>query len=82
MEKLYEQPLASLRAFLDHIGTLEERHRAGQVHARTPPELLEVDRPLEEAIERALPASHRALEAAGKNSLFYSLPVAFDPGES
>src|SRR5689334_1780751 len=82
MDKLYEKPLEEVRAFLDHITTLEERYRAGQIHARAPGALLEIDRPLEEAIEKTLPASHRALEAAGKNSLFYSLPVAFDPSES
>ena len=39
------------------------------------------ERTLEELIEELLPASHAALEAASR-SLFFSLPVAFDPAES
>ena len=46
-----------------------------------PDALHEGDGPLDELIQRHLPASHAALEAASK-SLFYSLPVAFDPGHS
>jgi 4-aminobutyrate aminotransferase-like enzyme len=46
--------------------------------ARTPEDLKELDRPLEESIARCFPQSHALLEAA-RNSLFYSLPVAFDP---
>src|SRR6266511_3608235 len=46
--------------------------------ARTPEALKEFDRPLEESIARCFPQSHALLEAA-RNSLFYSLPVAFDP---
>ena len=38
-------------------------------------------RTLEELIEQHLPASHAKFEAASR-SLFFSLPVAFDPAES
>lgn len=47
--------------------------------ARTPDILKDFDRPLEDCIAACLPESHALLEAAAKNSLFYSLPVAFDP---
>ncbi|HZR22863.1 MAG TPA: aminotransferase class III-fold pyridoxal phosphate-dependent enzyme [Vicinamibacterales bacterium] len=57
------------------------RYRAGGVHAHVPPELCDPERPLEELIERYMPASHAALQAA-ERSLFCSLPVAFDPAES
>ena len=46
--------------------------------ARTPEALKDFDRPLEECIATCFPQSHALLEAA-KNSLFYSLPIAFDP---
>jgi len=39
------------------------------------------ERPLEELVERHLPASHAALQAAAR-SLFYSLPLAFDPSQA
>ncbi len=46
--------------------------------ARTPEALKDFDRPLEECVAACLPQSHELLEAA-RSSLFYSLPVAFDP---
>ena len=46
--------------------------------ARTPEALKDFDRPLEECIARCFPQSHALLDAA-RNSLFYSLPIAFDP---
>src|SRR5205807_1524458 len=39
------------------------------------------EQPLEILVAQLFPLSHRALDAAS-NGLFYSLPVAFDPGES
>jgi len=50
------------------------------IHARTPEALKDFDRPLEECIAACFPRSHELLEAA-RNSLFYSLPVAFDPAQ-
>jgi 4-aminobutyrate aminotransferase/(S)-3-amino-2-methylpropionate transaminase len=46
--------------------------------ARTPDVLKDFDRPLEECIASCFPQSHALLEAA-QHSLFYSLPIAFDP---
>ncbi len=46
--------------------------------ARTPEALKDFDRPIEDCISTCFPRSHALLEAA-RNSLFYSLPVAFDP---
>jgi len=48
------------------------------MHARTPDALKEFDRPLEDCVRACFPHSHALLEAA-RNSLFFSLPVAFDP---
>lgn len=59
----------------------QARYRAGEIHVHVPPELCEPGRSLEQQVERYLPASHAALQSASR-SLFYSLPVAFDPGES
>jgi 4-aminobutyrate aminotransferase-like enzyme len=46
-----------------------------------PPALHESERAIEELIAQHLPASQAALDAASR-SLFFSLPVAFDPAES
>jgi len=48
------------------------------IHARTPEALKDLDRPLEDCIAACFPRSHELL-AAARHSLFYSLPVAFDP---
>jgi L-lysine 6-transaminase len=60
---------------------LHARYRAGGIHARPPEGLKEVNRPIDDLIALHLPVSHAALEAS-RNALFYSLPVAFDPGEA
>ena len=67
-------------AYLARVKRLDGRYRAGEIHARTPGPLKDLDRPLDEAIAACLPASH-ALLGAARGSLFYSLPVAFDPAE-
>ena len=75
---------AALLAARDHVARirdLDERYRAGQIQARVPSALAETDRRLDDLLEESLPASHAALEAASR-SLFFSLPVAFDPAES
>lgn len=46
--------------------------------ARTPEALKDFDRPLDDCIPSCFPQSHALFEQA-RNSLFYSLPVAFDP---
>ena len=53
---------------------------ATTIRARTPDALKDFDRPLEECIAMCFPQSHALLEAASQ-SLFYSLPVAFDPAQ-
>lgn len=68
-------------AFLDRVTRLNARYRAGEIRAHVPDALRDGEELLESLVARLFPASHRALEAAS-NSLFYSLPVAFDPGES
>jgi 4-aminobutyrate aminotransferase-like enzyme len=63
------------------VAQLNARYRAGEVHAYVPDALRDSEQTLEELVQQHLPASHRALEAASR-SLFFSLPVAFDPAES
>jgi 4-aminobutyrate aminotransferase-like enzyme len=66
---------------LEQIAELNARYRAGEIHVSVPEALRDGEHPLEELVERHLPASHASLEAASK-SLFFSLPVAFNPEES
>ena len=66
---------------LERVAQLNARYRAGEMHAYVPEALRDSERSLEELVEQHLPASHAALEAASR-SLFFSLPVAFDPAES
>src|SRR5438093_6997587 len=66
---------------LDQVARLNARYRAGEVHAYVPEALRDSERPLEKLVEKHLPASHAALEAASR-ALFFSLPVAFNPAES
>jgi 4-aminobutyrate aminotransferase / (S)-3-amino-2-methylpropionate transaminase len=80
-EDRFASALSGVAEFLARVTRLNERHRAGEIHVRIPPGLEDFDRPLEEAVAACLRASHVLLEAASR-SLFYSLPIAFDPAES
>src|SRR5712691_8173695 len=66
---------------LEQVAQLNARYRAGEVHAYVPEALRDSECSLEKLVEQHLPASNAALEAASR-SLFFSLPVAFDPAES
>ena len=68
-------------AFLDRVTRLNAHYRAGEVRAHVPDGMRDGEQSLESLVARFFPLSHRALEAAS-SSLFYSLPVAFDPAES
>ena len=68
-------------AFLERVTQLNARYRAGEIRARVPDGLRDGEQSLETLVAQLFPASHRALESAS-SSLFYSLPVAFDPAES
>src|SRR5262245_12928195 len=73
--------LAPVRECLARARELDSQYRAGNIRVHVPAALHETDKPLEQLVEQLLPASHAALLAASR-SLFFSLPVAFDPGES
>jgi 4-aminobutyrate aminotransferase-like enzyme len=73
--------LARVAQSLKQVVQLNARYRDGKVRTHLPAALHESERPLEELIQTYLPASHAVLEAAS-NSLFLSLPVAFDPSQS
>src|SRR2546425_2789076 len=66
---------------LEQVAQLNARYRAGEVHAYVPEALWDSQRSLEKLVEQHLPASHAALESASR-SLFFSLPVVFNPAES
>jgi 4-aminobutyrate aminotransferase/(S)-3-amino-2-methylpropionate transaminase len=73
--------IAQVTAFLERVTQLNTQYRAGELRAYVPDALHDSERTLEELTEEVLPASHAALEQAAR-SLFFSLPVAFDPAES
>jgi 4-aminobutyrate aminotransferase-like enzyme len=73
--------LAHVDDFLKSVARLNARYRAGKMRACVPDALRDSEHTLEELVERHLPKSHAALTAASR-SLFFSLPVAFDPTES
>src|SRR2546429_1463637 len=73
--------VAQVAEFLEHVATLNARYRAGELRASVPEALSDSERALDRLLEEHLPASRAALEAASR-SLFFSLPVAFDPSES
>jgi 4-aminobutyrate aminotransferase-like enzyme len=68
-------------SWTEHVAALHAAYRAGDVHVHVPEQLHDSAEPLDELIQQHLPASHAALAAASR-SLFFSLPVAFDPAES
>jgi 4-aminobutyrate aminotransferase-like enzyme len=71
----------SLTRYLERTALLHQHYRAGLIHVRTPEGLKEANQPIDDLIEIHLPASHKAMQAS-RNALFFSLPVAFDPGEA
>ncbi len=71
---------SDVRDYLEHVEQMNARYRSGEVHVHVPVDL-RGDEPLDDLVRRCLPASNAALEAASR-SLFYSLPVAFDPAHS
>ena len=77
----FDAAISKAAKSLEYVAQLNARYRAGEVHAYVPEELRDGERALEELVEQHLAASHAALERAS-GSLFFSLPVAFDPAES
>jgi hypothetical protein len=76
----FESARADLDGYLKRVVRLNARYRAGEIHVRVPAALAH-DEPLDDLIRQCLPASSAALDAAS-HSLFFSLPVAFDPSWS
>jgi 4-aminobutyrate aminotransferase / (S)-3-amino-2-methylpropionate transaminase len=73
--------VSRVSAFVDRVAALAAAYRAGEVHVHLPTALQDGALTLDELVEHHFPASHAALAAASR-SLFFSLPVAFDPAES
>jgi len=67
--------------FLERTTRLNARYRAGEIHAHLPEAMVDTGTPIDQIVAHHFPASHAALSAASR-SLFFSLPVAFDPTES
>jgi 4-aminobutyrate aminotransferase-like enzyme len=78
METLAATPVSE---FLDRVARLNAQYRAGEIRAYPPPALADTERALDLLVQEHLPASRAAFEAASRG-LFFSLPVAFDPGQS
>ena len=79
--QLLDRTLAGVAEYLERVAELNRRYRAGDLRAHVPEELHTGEGALEVLVARHLPASHAALQAAAQ-SLFFSLPVAFDPAQS
>jgi 4-aminobutyrate aminotransferase-like enzyme len=73
--------VTEVEKYLDRVTALDNRYRSGEIHACVPEALRDSERTLEELVEQHLPASHAAFAAAAR-SLFFALPVAFDPAEA
>ena len=74
-------PTSTVEEFLERIGRLNARYRAGDMRVHVPEAFSDTEHSVEELVEQHLAASHAALKAASRG-LFFSLPVAFDPAES
>ena len=74
-------PVSRVSTFVERVSTLNDQYRRGQIHVHVPDGLHDAGRTLDELVEQFFPASHAALAAASR-SLFFSLPIAFDPAES
>src|SRR5262245_12709762 len=79
--KTFDIAVSSVTGFLERVTQLNARYRSDEMHVYVPEALHDSERTLDELVQQYLPASHAALESAS-HSLFFSLPVAFDPGES
>ncbi len=81
MPRMFDEEVSQVTNLLERVTHLNARYRAGELHTCVPEGLHDSERRLDELIEELLPASHAAFTNASR-SLFYSLPVAFDPAES
>jgi L-lysine 6-transaminase len=79
--KASDPALSHIEEFLERAVQLNADYRAGRIHAYVPDALHDSERSLEALAALHLPASQAAFEAASR-SLFFSLPVAFDPAHS
>jgi 4-aminobutyrate aminotransferase-like enzyme len=77
----FDAVLQHVDGSLKRVAQLNARYRAGEMRAYVPAALQDSERSLEDLLDEYLPASRTALKAASR-SLFFSLPVAFDPAES
>src|SRR5215510_985301 len=77
----FDAAVAAVAQVLERVAKLNRRYRTGEMRAYVPEALHDSERSLEELVEKHLPASHAAFQAASR-SLFFSLPVAFNPAES
>ena len=76
---MFEGQVAQLTTFLEHVVRLNERYRAGEVHAYVPEALRDSQRTLEELVAQHSCRPPMRRSKAASRRLFFSLPVAFDP---
>src|SRR5262252_8946412 len=69
-----------LDAYLERVACLAARLERGEIRVHVPASLAR-EEPLDDLIRVALPDSAAALDRAAR-SLFFSLPIAFDPAHS
>src|SRR5450432_1734642 len=73
--------LLRVAEYLDRVAALNARYRSGAMRVRVPDALGDSEHSLDALVEAHLPLSYAAFQAASR-SLFFSLPVAFDPAEA
>jgi hypothetical protein len=56
-------PTSTVEEFLERVGRLNARYRAGDMRVHVPEAFCEGDRALDDLVRDLLPASHAALEA-------------------
>ncbi len=73
--------MSAAGALLERVDQLNEQYRSGLVRVNVPAALADRESPVDTLVEKHLPVSYAALQAASRG-LFFSLPVAFNPAES
>ncbi len=78
---IVDTAVSRVEEFLERAAELNRRYRAGEMHVHVPEALRDTERAIEDLIAQHFRTSHTAFDAASR-SLFFSLPVVFDPAES
>jgi 4-aminobutyrate aminotransferase-like enzyme len=77
----FDPAVPRVTEYLGRVAALNARYRSGALRVHVPEALGDSELSLDALVEQHLPLSHAAFQAASR-SLFFSLPVAFDPAEA